>query len=39
MNFRGIASLHTLSPCERLVSEILDIEAEITGTERATVDA
>ena len=35
MNFRGIASLHALTPSEGLVSEILDIEGQFTGTERA----
>jgi hypothetical protein len=38
MNFRGIASIHKFAPAERLVSEVLDIEGEITGTERFEVD-
>jgi hypothetical protein len=38
MNFRGIASLHKLSPSERLVSEVLEIEAEITGGEKLETD-
>jgi hypothetical protein len=39
MDFRGIASLHALSPAERLVSEVLEIEAEVTGTQRFEPDS
>jgi hypothetical protein len=39
MSFRGIASLHALTPAERLVSEILEVEGQVTGTERATAQA
>lgn len=39
MSFRGIASLHALTPAELLVSEILEVEGQVTGNERAAADA